>query len=184
VSDRVKSRFREAVTIGAAVAGAALGVGVAVAATSPSLVSAPQSADAPAVANGPMSPPPAQVKGYSILRPSSLVMDTPGGLRILNGTGLSITGPPDIEALIEAARAKAEKAASPNGRAHAAPTSPVAAPAPAIAPAPPAEPDFPGLGEDHRSERADPKRSDRAVARAEELDDAPRAREGSDHRGR
>ena len=183
--DRAKSRIREAIAITAAVGGAALGVGAAVAATSPSLVSAPESANAPATARGELSPLPAQVKGYTILRPSSLVMDTPAGLRILYGTGLAVTGHFDIAEFIEQARARGERSPAPAAQAHASPASPVAAPAPSGEPATVfTEPDFPGQGEEHRSETADPKRSDRAEAQAAELSDVPRQDDRAANRDR
>ena len=148
-------------------------------------MSAPQSANAPS-ALGELSPPPAQVKGYTILRPSSLVMDTPAGLRILYGTGLAVTGLLDIDAIIEEARDRSERSPAAPAQRNAAPSSPVAAPAPpAGAPVTAAaEPDFPGQGEEHRSDTADPKRSDRAEAQAGELSDVPRQSDRSSARDR
>ena len=166
--------------IGAAVGGAALSVGVAVAATSPAFVPAPHVASAPAPLDE-LGPAPAQVKGYTILRPSSLVMDTPSGLRILLGTGLAVTGPPDLEALLERARAHVDRSPAPPAHGRAAPPSPAAG-QPAPAPAAPVEPDFPGRGEEHRSDKAEPKRSERAEQQAHRLPDEPDR--GNDERGK
>ena len=182
VRDRAKSRIREAGIVGGAVAAAALSVGVAVAATSPTFMSAPGRANVP-VAVAELAPPPAQVKGYTILRSSSLVMDTPTGLRILFGTGMRVTGLPDLETLVERQRMNGAHGASAIGRTKAAPASPVAAPAPAAATAP-AEPDFPGRGEEFRSDKADPQRSQRAEQQAAVLADAEVENRGRDDRGR
>lgn len=156
----------------AAVAGAAFGVGGAVAATSTTLVSAPQSAISPQVADADLAPPPPQVKGYTILRPSSLVMDTPSGLRILFGTGLAVTGlpEPDSSALGQF-RALAARSTPHSPLRHGRAVTPVSSPStPAPAPeADDAEADFPGRGEERRSEKADPRRSERAEAQAATL---------------
>lgn len=159
-------------TVAAAVGGAALGVGGAVAATSHTLVSAPQSATAPEVAAADLAPLPAQVKGYTILRPSSLVMDTPSGLRILFGTGLAVTGlpEPDSSALGQLRALDARSTTRSPLRHSGAVTSASfpSTPAP-TSPADDAEADFPGRGEERRSEKADPRRSERAEEQAATL---------------
>lgn len=170
VRDRAKSRLREALVTAATVGTVALGVGAAVAATSPDLVSPPHTAEAPSGGPDSLSPAPARVLGYSILRPSSLTIETPSGLEILAGTGMQITGLPSVGPITsESIGTKAAGAPSRPARKHA----PAPAPAPAAPPpaTPVAEPDFPGRGEEHRSESADPERSEQAVEQAERLDD-------------
>lgn len=182
VRDRAKSRLREAFAIGAAVGGVALGVGAAVAATSPALVSPPPSAEAPAGGTESLSPAPPRVLGYSILRPSSLTVETPSGLEILAGTGMRITGLPSFaRAWREPVESKAAGTPARPARKHAPGPAPAPAP-PATAPPamPVAEPDFPGQGEEHRSESAAPKRSERAVEQAERLDDDDDAKRKGD----
>jgi len=173
VRDRAKSRIREAFAIGSTVGGVAIGVGIAVAASSPSLVAAPQTAEAPIIGQEQLAPPPPRVLGYTILRDSSLTTDTAGGLRILSGSDLAVTGPfvpagpaDDVAAGLAAHAPKAK----PQRPAPAHPS-----PAPGVPPAPTTvatpEADFPGRGEEHRSESADPKRSERANEQAEVLSD-------------
>ena len=170
--DRAKSRLREAFATGAVVGCTALGVGIAVAATSPNLVAAPQADVASPGSANELLPPAPQVLGYSILRPSSLIADTPGGLRFLAGTGVQVTGIAGLDLVAS------EKAARPDKQHPSAPARPAPRHAPAPAPSSPTstpvtpEPDFPGQGEEHRSETADPKRSEKAEQRAAELPDA------------
>lgn len=134
VGDRGKGRIREALIVGAVVGATALTVGAAVAATSPVLVSSPAPAGAPAELGG--TEPAPRVDGYSILRPSSLVVDTPNGLRIFAGTGMRVTGLPEpkpsrVGPKIREAREVREPRDVREARSATSPTAPLSGAAPA-----------------------------------------------------